>query len=580
MALNISCIFIVIHIDKCFINDILLYKRYNILLFKTKKVDDVVLFIYLGLHFYSRFTFLFKERKKMKSFKLTLLAIATALFLQGCGDDNDSDGSSLTPPDQSDINTEILGVWTGSDTDDELLTLVFLDDGTYIHLEVNEKPEIARMQSLRQALANPEGGMEWGKYTIDDETGKLTTTPVFDNNGSAGLSDAVTRYVRVSNGNLTLEVDENNDGVISSDETSDFSETKSEGLLGAWGSDDIDEGLLGLAFFEDGTYVHVRVDAEGSTNNPNNGMEWGTYTIDEATGALTTSQLFDNNGESGLSDPLVRYARLVNGKLVIEVDNNKNGIIDFNEKFGFSKRTADNIPLDKVDPKELIGLWENKNTNNELLTLAFLEDGTYIHLEVDENMPFDTSNREISGMEWGNYTLNNRTGELSVNQKFDNNGDTGLSDPLDRYVSVSGNTLTLKVDENKNGVIDSNESFAFTKAKSENLLGFWKNNTTGNELLAFAFFDDGTYVHMEVDEKPPFDNTENEKSGMEWGNYTLNSTTKALTVSQIFDNNGTTGLSDPIARYARVSGNILTLEFDENNNGIIGSDESLNFTRQ
>ena len=136
------------------------------------------------------------------------------------------------------------------------------------------------------------------------------------------------------------------------------------------------------------------------------------------------------------------------------------------------------------------------------------------------------------------------------------------------------------MDENKNGVIDSDESFTFTKAKSENLLGLWKNDTTGNELLAFAFFDDGTYVHLEVDEETPFDNAQNETSGMEWGNYTLNSTTKALTASQIFDNNGTTGLSDPLSRYARVSGDVLTLEFDDNNNNVIDSNESLDFDRQ
>ncbi len=510
--------------------------------------------------------------------KTALFAASMALLLQGCNEDNNS--NSYEPPVIPDVNAEILGVWTGSDSDDELLTLAFLDDGTYIHLEVNDRPQLARMQAVRQALANPEGGMEWGEYTIDEATGELTTTPIFDNNGSAGLSDSLTRYARVSDGTLTLEVDENDDGIIDNNEVFSFSETKSEGLLGAWGSDDIDEGLLGLAFFEDGTYVHVRVDENGSTNNPSNGMEWGEYTIDEATRELTTTPIFDSNGESGLSDPLVRYARLVDGKLIIEVDNNKNGVIDSDEMFGFSKRTSDNNPLDKIDPKDLIGLWENKSTDNELLTLAFLNDGTYIHLEIDENMPFDTANNEISGMEWGNYTLNNRTGELTVSQKFDNNGDTGLSDPLDRYVSVSGNTLTLEVDDNKNGVIDSNESFTFTKAKSENILGLWKNDTTGNDLLALAFFDDGTYVHLEVDEEAPFDNAQNETSGMEWGNYTLNSTTKALTVSQIFDNNGTTGLSDLITRYARVSGDILTLEFDDNNNGVIESNESLDFERQ
>ena len=232
-----------------------------------------------------------------------------------------------------------------------------------------------------------------------------------------------------------------------------------------------------------------------------------------------------------------------------------------------------------IDVNSLFGLWENKNTNNDLLTLAFLDDGTYIHLEVDEVAPFDTAN-ETSGMEWGNYTLDNITGKLTVSQRFDNNGDTGLSGTHDRYISVSGNILTIRVDENNNGVIDSNESFIFSKAKSENVLGFWKNDTTDNDLLAFAFFDNGTYVHLEVDEVAPFD-TANETSGMEWGNYTLDNITGKLTVSQRFDNNGDTGLTDNVIRYLKVSGDTLMLEFDENKNGVIDkSGESLDFQRQ
>ncbi|WLP95022.1 hypothetical protein [Psychrobacter sp. M13] len=508
----------------------------------------------------------------MKLFKLTLLAITTALFLQGC--DDDDDGSSTTPPDQSDIKAEILGVWTGNDTDDELLTIAFLDDGTYIHLEANERPEIAKMQSLRQVVTNSEGGMEWGKYTIDDDTGELTTTPVFDNNGSAGLSDSITRYARVSDGTLTLEIDENDDGIIGSDEVFSFSETKSEGLLGAWGSDDIDEGLLGVAFFEDGTYVHVQVDEEDrSINNPKNGMEWGTYVIDDVTGSLTTTQLFDNNGESGLSDPLVRYARIVNGKLIIEVDEDKNGTIDNDEIFGFSKLTADNNPTDQVDSKDLLGLWENKDTDNELLTLAFYDDGTYLHVEVDEEIPYDTSNDELSGFEWGKYTLNNRTGALTIVPISDNNGDTGLSDPdmlpdpRNHYLSLSGDTLTLKVDENQNGVIDDNESYHFSRAKSENELGVWTNIDANNEneLLTFAFFEDGTLAHIEVDEKPPFDSTDSDpkQSGMTWSGYTINNQGELTMGSRIFSSPGDTGLYGSPYISINVSGDNLILVIDE-----------------
>lgn len=230
--------------------------------------------------------------------------------------------------------------------------------------------------------------------------------------------------------------------------------------------------------------------------------------------------------------------------------------------------------------KKLIGLWENKDTSNDLLALAFFDDGTYVHMEVDERPPFDNPNNEKSGMEWGRFTLNDKTGELKVNQIFDNNGDTGLSDILIRYARISGDTLTLEVDENRNGAIDNDESFKFEKAKSEKIVGLWRNKDTNNELLALAFFDDGTYVHMEVDNAPPFDNMDNEISGMEWGNYTINGITGALTVNQILDNNGSTGLSDALSRYVRVNDKRLTLEVDENKNGIIDDDEFFHFQRQ
>ena len=85
---------------------------------------------------------------------------------------------------------------------------------------------------------------------------------------------------------------------------------------------------------------------------------------------------------------------------------------------------------------------------------------------------------------------------------------------------------------------------------------------------------------MEVDNAPPFDNMDNEISGMEWGNYTINGTTGALTVNQILDNNGSTGLSDTLSRYVRVNDKRLTLEVDENKNGIIDDDEFFHFQRQ
>lgn len=96
----------------------------------------------------------------MKSFKLALLAITTSLLLQGCNDDSDSYQPPSQPPD---IKSEMTGLWTSNDTESDLLALAFFEDGSYIHVEVENKPE----PLLRQAFTIQSGnvandGMEWG----------------------------------------------------------------------------------------------------------------------------------------------------------------------------------------------------------------------------------------------------------------------------------------------------------------------------------------------------------------------------------------------------------------------------------
>ncbi|KZY86799.1 hypothetical protein A3742_27785 [Oleiphilus sp. HI0071] len=70
-------------------------------------------------------------------------------------------------------------------------------------------------------------------------------------------------------------------------------------------------------------------------------------------------------------------------------------------------------------------------------------------------------------MEWGTYTRNNSTGELTVTQIFDGNGDTGLTDAANGlttlFAQVSGDVLTLQFDDNLNGTIEDGESLDFQR---------------------------------------------------------------------------------------------------------------------
>ncbi len=269
--------------------------------------------------------------------------------------------------------------------------------------------------------------------------------------------------------------------------------------------------------------------------------------------------------------------------LVANAGSTNTVIISQNDAIAHFEDTLVDVGENFVANSNISGIWTTSLTDNDLLAFVFFADGTYVHLEVDEETPIDVSG-ETSGMEWGTYSRNIETGLLTVTQIFDGNGDTGLTDYVGQttlFAQVSGDVLTLQFDDNQNGTIDAGESLDFQREASSNLLGVWTTSLTDNDLLAFVFFADGTYVHLEVDEEAPID-VSGETSGMEWGTYSRNSETGLLTVTQIFDGNGDTGLTDFVGQttlFAQVSGDVLTLQFDDNQNGTIDAGESLDFQR-
>lgn len=241
---------------------------------------------------------------------------------------------------------------------------------------------------------------------------------------------------------------------------------------------------------------------------------------------------------------------------------------------------------DFIANSNITGVWTTDITDNDFLAFIFFDDGTYVHMEIDEEAPFDEMG-EMSGMERGTFSRDNTTGQLTITQTFDNNGDTGLNDAADElttvFAQVSGDTLTLQFDDNQNGTIEEDESLELSRSASSDLFGVWTTDITDNDFLAFVFFDDGTYVHMEIDEEEPFDET-GEMSGMERGTFSRDDTTGQLTITQTFDNNGDTGLNDAVNGstnlFAQVSSDTLTLQFDDNLNGTIDEGESLEFQRR
>ena len=229
-----------------------------------------------------------------------------------------------------------------------------------------------------------------------------------------------------------------------------------------------------------------------------------------------------------------------------------------------------------VDNQSLIGTWEIASpTDADFYMLSLLEDGTYVHAEVNEIDP-----NFLSGMEWGTYDVVG-LGEITTTHNFNNNGDAGLSDfdgsgPRLRLIAQPSGSLMYAPDTNNDGISDG--VFGLRRVDSEGLLGTWISTTTENDLLMIVFFDDGTYFHGEVDE-----DDDTEISGMELRTYERDEDTGLLTVSQTFDNNGDTGLTDFTGVgapniFVNIEGDTLTATIDEDGDELI--DETIVFERR
>ncbi|GIU19302.1 hypothetical protein TUM4261_41120 [Shewanella sp. c952] len=127
--------------------------------------------------------------------------------------DDDADGTIDETLNFAALNSSNeLGAWIIHDIDGEayengLLMFIFYADGTYVQAGVDANE------------AEEESGMEWGTYSINTDTNRVTVSQTFDGNAEAGLNDFATDsslglYLTVVDDVLTLSVDENGDGEI------------------------------------------------------------------------------------------------------------------------------------------------------------------------------------------------------------------------------------------------------------------------------------------------------------------------------------------------------------------------------
>jgi hypothetical protein len=190
-------------------------------------------------------------------------------------------------------------------------------------------------------------------------------------------------------------------------------------IVGAWQFGDGASNASGVLVFQaNGTYFHAE-DGDNSVEGPD-GMERGTYSWNEGTGALTVSVDLDTNGEIGLSDPIGSFVCQVGGVALTITDGSGPTMLSRVYDAGSA----------------IVGGWAIPGNAG---VLVFLSNGAYFHAEEVE--PEDVSTA-ATGMERGTYIWA-QNGDLTVTQVVDTNGDYGLSDPLPGGFSVSVNDATI-----------------------------------------------------------------------------------------------------------------------------------------
>lgn len=296
--------------------------------------------------------------------------------------------------------------------------------------------------------------------------------------------------------------------------------------------------------------------------NPDNGITITQTAIDSAS-VVDFSQSVDDFASS--SAVTMTISNGGQDDAVMGLVSEQEAIAHFNDQL-----------LDNDVTVGITGTWLASDDENDLLLFMFFNDGTYVHMEVDES---DTE--ETSGAEWGTYQRDASSNLITVTQTFDENGDTGLTDFVGDgapflYATLIDDVLTATIDENGNDSIDA--TVTFNRQPNDGIVGTWKALNDDNDILLLHFMANGQYVHFEVDDSDP-----QEESGMEWGNYSLDTQTGRATATQVFDSNSDTGLTGFTANadamlFMMADGNVLTLTVDEDGDGMI--DETLMFERR
>jgi len=201
------------------------------------------------------------------------------------------------------LSASIVGSYIIPDPEEpthDNVVIVFLPNGEYFFAQDGDP------------AVDPDGqdGMESGTYTWDPDTGDFFVTTVVNTSGNWGLSDDISgregMKAFVDDTSITFRFPDEG-----KEEGEEFTlarviESPENPLVGGWWVTGFGDELAGRAggtvvmvFLADGTFYMIQ---DGDTDpSGEDGMERGTYTWDETTGAISVNLFVDTNEEWGFS---------------------------------------------------------------------------------------------------------------------------------------------------------------------------------------------------------------------------------------------------------------------------------------
>lgn len=201
------------------------------------------------------------------------------------------------------------------------------------------------------------------------------------------------------------------------------------GIVGSWFNN---SGPIALTFTGDGKYFLAEAGSAAGpgTSDPfgQPGMERGTYTVDETTGALSATVLQDTNGTWGLSHPTGPMTLALNGNILTMTESTGEG----SEISTWTRVASATNPI--------VGAWYYEN-GGQSGVVTFTADGRYLFAQ---DGPADATGHP--GIEYGTYTWNPATGAFASITIVDTNGEWGFSNGFPPFIVVSGDTATFSDD--------------------------------------------------------------------------------------------------------------------------------------